>query len=721
MISKSQSINFGNARFTVYFPGVIRLEYQRNKLFPKTPSIITAAKLPKPLSADVKKSRRILSISTDKFNLTFEDNGKEFDRDNLKIEHPYQKQKAVWKPGDSGQPLVEMVRSLDVWPEHEHFERQEHYGVLNRTGCTCIIDEAQVYRTKDNEWAEVTPYDQRGQDWWFFGYGYDYIGALQNFVNIFGKIPLVPRWVFGFWYSKWFEYTDNDIVKIAKKYRNAGLPMDVMVIDTEWRKEGWRGYNWHPSRFKNYKSMMKQLKKMGLIVSLNDHPGYNTSDALPSDDKFIPLLKRELNEPPLRGQWACDWSSNKCTEMWKSLVLSKQFKDGMDFWWIDGWAEAPFHKIKGQFWLNRHYYETAEKANGKRGMILSRWGGWGSHRFPVQFSGDTRSNWETLKHQIKFTADSSGAGACYWSHDIGGFHDNKIDDELYIRWIQFGAFSPVFRTHSAYGSREPFEYSKLAQKVFKQVVRQRYAMVPYYYQLAREAYDTGLPICRPMYLHYPNIYQTYSNPFQYQLGKDILVVPAFMSGKITFRTFWVPDGTWVRPQTGEILRGYGEQKIEIPLNDIPVFYRLGSIIPHQEPAEYTRQKPLDPLYLDIYPNPHKKTVFDFYEDDGESKNFEKNEFSRTKITCIKTINEICIKVEKPRGKFKGQLKNRIFDFNIWLAPEDNVKNIFVNDNRLPKNGWCKTKTYAAGTCKGKTYFINVKCNIDQKNITLKVV
>ena len=192
MTTKSQSIYFGNARFTVYSPGVIRLEYQRDKLFPETPSIITAAKLSKPIAAKVKKSGKILSISTDKLNLTFENNGKEFNSDNLKIEHPYKSHKAVWKPGDSGQPLIEMVRSLDVWPEHDHFERQEHYGVLDRTGRACIIDEAQVYRTKDNAWTEITPYDQRGQDWWFFGYGFDYIGALQDFVNVFGKIPPLP-------------------------------------------------------------------------------------------------------------------------------------------------------------------------------------------------------------------------------------------------------------------------------------------------------------------------------------------------------------------------------------------------------------------------------------------------------------------------------------------------------------------------------------------------
>jgi len=709
MAESKTPVCFGNARFTVYAPGVIRLEYNQHKQFPTTPSIVTAARLPKPCSAAVTIAGKTITVKTAALTLTYTDNGTAFTRENLSVEHPFENSRGTWHPGDADKPLVEMVRSCDVWPQHEHFVREEHTGLLDENGRKLIVDDAQMYRTRDHAWVDVTAEDRRGQDWWFFGYGRDYVGALRDFVAVFGSIPLVPRWVFGFWYSRWFEYTADDILAIAKKYRAAKLPMDVMVIDTEWREQGWNGYNWHPTRFKKYKAMMHELKSMGLIVPLNDHPGYNKPDPLPSGDATLPQLTKALGAPPRQGLWACDWSSRKCVEAWKNICLAKPFKDGMDFWWVDGWAEWPFRRLSGQFWMNLHYYDIACTATKKRGLILSRWGGWGSHRYPVQFSGDTQSTWDTLKHQIAFTADSGGAGACYWSHDIGGFHDRKIKDELYIRWIQFGAFSPVFRTHSAFGTREPFEYSPQAYAVFRQVVNQRYAMIPYYYQLAREAHETGLPLCRPMYLHYPNLRYSYTNKYQYLLGRDVLVVPGYIEGTANTRTWFVPEGTWVRPQTGEYFRGYGERTIHIPLDEIPVFYRLGSIIPHQKPGLTSQAELNDTLYLDVYPDPFTAAALDLYQDDGETNAHENNNWARTKFTCTKTTDSITVRLEQPRGALADQCRDRTVVVNVWLAPEDEIKNVTMDGKPAAKRAWHTGASYAGGACTGRATFCAVTC------------
>jgi alpha-glucosidase len=722
MATQRTPVTFGNARFTVFGPDTVRMEYQPSGTFPKETPVLLAEKLPKGISAEVKKKGKSLTIETEGLTIHFTDDGKPFSDENLSVEHDGLKGgRGTWKPTKGADPLCEHTRSMDVWPHLEtRMDREDHPGLFDRSGARAIRM-PKVYRDRKNDWVRI-PEDVSGQmkDTVLFGHGPRLREALQSFVQLFGPVPLVPRWVFGFWYSRWYEYSQKDIVDIAKRYRRLGLPMDVMVIDTEWRQQGWWGYDWHSERFDKPKEMMRQLKKMGLRVPLNDHPGYNNYDPLPPGDKAIPQIKRVLDEPPVDGRWACDWARKACVKAWKEKALNKPFKDGMDFWWIDGWTRSPFGGVTGQFWLNKHYYELAEEETGDRGLVLSRWGGWGSHRYPVQFSGDTQSDWATLKRQIDYTAAAGDAGACYWSHDIGGFFTPKIADDLYVRWVQFGAFSPVLRTHSAFGTREPYEYSKRTQKAFKEVVAWRYAMVPYWYHLAREAHETGLPLCRPMYLSWPEYKTSFTNREQYTVGRDVLVAPIYRDGVRAGRPLWVPPGTWVRPQTDEILRGQEARRTVATLDEIPVYFRLGSIIPHQEPAETTHARPLDPLHLDVYPDPDEAASLDLYEDDGTSRAFEEGAYARTPIRCTQVDKEIRIAAAPAKGSFKGQLKKRTLAFNVWIAPDEIIDEVRVDGEPLKKSEYKRQRTFAAGTCKSKRPFLRVDVTLGDKPVELVI-
>ncbi len=714
-------VRFVNARFTVFSDRALRMEYRPSGRFPKTTPVTLAEKLPATKPAEVAKRGRTLTLKTESLTLTYTDDGKPFHAGNLRIEHPGLFAKTnVWRPGDTPDPLCEHVRSLDVWTHWDEFEREEHPGLFDRGGARAI-DLPQVVRQPAKKWYGFPPdTDPDCKDCVFIAHGQELQAALADFVALFGPIPLVPRWTFGFWYSRWFEYTQQDILKIAKQYRRAGLPMDVMVIDTEWRQCGWDGYDWHKQRFPRPRALIKELKKMGLRVPLNDHPGYNRADVLPKEDSSIPQLEKALAEPPVQGQWACDWARREPVEAWRRLVLNKPFKDGMDFWWVDGWTTAPFYGVKGQFWANLHYYELAEVETKKRGLILSRWGGWGSHRYPVQFSGDTVSDWPTLKRQVSYTAAAGDAGAAYWSHDIGGFFNAKIEDELYIRWIQFGAFSPVFRTHSAFGTREPFAYSKQAQKVFKQVARLRYAMVPYWYQQASTAHETGLPLCRPMYLHFPQWKSAYRNLEQYFIGPDVLVAPIYRPGQSVERPLWVPPGTWIRPDKGEIHHGQSDKTIRAGLEELPVYYRLGAIVPHQEPAETTDARPLDPLHLDIYPEPEAENALALYEDDGESREHATGKFSRMAITCKRADKRTTVTLHPPKGTFRAQRKRRQAILNIWLAPEEDVAEIRLDGKALPKSAWQKSKRYAADVCTSRHVFCRISIDLAGKTVKVEM-
>ncbi|MBU1910278.1 MAG: DUF5110 domain-containing protein, partial [Verrucomicrobia bacterium] len=626
----------GNARFTVYSDGCVRLEYSHGGKFSEGPSLLVGRKLARPAQAEVGQKGKTLTIRTPKFELTYTDDGQVFSPANLKIHHRnHVGHPMVWTPGKrDGGNLGSVTRSLDQWkwcggPAHHPVE-----GLLSTDGGHFIQDDPRVYWNPKHDWPEC-----RGHavafDGYFFAYGNDFKGALKDFVTVFGKIPMVPRWTFGFWYSRWYAYTDKEVIELVKRYRKEGIPIDVMIIDTDWRG-GWGGYDWNPKYFPKPRQTLAALHKLGVQVSLNDHPGYDNYDALPAEDSHIPAIAKRLGALPHQGQWACDWSRKEAVQAWKDVLLGPLFAQGMDFWWVDGWVKPPFAGTDSQLWANRAYYELAEERTGKRGMILARWGGVGSHRYPVQFSGDTPSEWSMLQHQVEFTACGGTLGAVYWSHDIGGFFGREIDEELFIRWSQFGAMSPVFRTHSDHGLREPWAFSRRARRVFRKQARIRHALAPYFYTLAREAHDTGLPLIRPLYLEYnDNDGGALWRKHQYLIGRDLLVIPAEgpvdkNSGTYRKRAYF-PNGVWREIETGETVKGMLDGFVEIPLERIPTYVRQGAIVPSQPPSDALGTATPREIHFDYYPDREVPSAYTLYEDDGSSRKCENGECAWTTV------------------------------------------------------------------------------------------
>jgi alpha-glucosidase (family GH31 glycosyl hydrolase) len=296
-------------------------------------------------------------------------------------------------------------------------------------------------------------------------------------------------------------------------------------------------------------------------------------------------------------------------------------------------------------------------------VILARWGGVGSHRYPVQFSGDTPSEWSMLQHQVEFTALSGNLGAAYWSHDIGGFFGRDVDEELFIRWSQFGAMSPVFRTHSDHGIREPWKVGARAKKLFRKQTRIRHALAPYFYTLSREAHETGTPIIRPLYLEYNDddggaLYRKQ----QYLIGRDLLVIPAdgpIPKGGETFRKrAYFPNGIWLEIETGETFKGIRDGNIEIPLERIPTYVREGAIIPSQKVGNAIGTAVPQEIHFDYFPDRLAASEYELYEDDGETKEHEKGRFSRLRVRGRQTRDAIELRIGKPVGSYRGMPKRR---------------------------------------------------------------
>jgi len=725
MSERSTPVVLGNARFTVQSSGCVRMEYAGEGAFSPFPSVLVGKKMAKPACADVVVKGRKLRIKTDGFELNYTDNGHPFSAENLTITHTNTAGKReVWALGktDAGN-LGTVCRSLDQWLSNSGPEHTPVEGLLSTDGGHLVEDKARVYWNTDYDWPQCREYAVVF-DGYFFAYGADFKQALKDFVTVFGSIPMVPRWTFGFWYSRWHDYTGEELVRLARRYRKEGIPLDVMIIDTDWRA-GWGGYDWLPKYFPNPEKTLADLHDMGLQTSLNDHPGYHKYDGIPGADSHIPEIAKRLGPLPHQGEWACDWSNKAAVDTWRDVLFSPFFDQGMDFWWVDGYAKSAFGSLDAQLWVNHHYFDVAEEKTGKRGMILSRWGGIGSHRYPVQFSGDTASDWSVLSYQIQFTAWSGNLGAAYWSHDIGGFYGRRIDEELFIRWSQFGAMSPVFRTHSDHGIREPWAFSPKAKRIFRKQTRIRYALAPYFYNLAREAHETGLPILRPLYLEYgPHDRRALHRKHQYLIGKDILVAPADgagdpRTGLFTKKVFF-PEGRWYALESGDVIDGPRDSHVDIPLDIIPTYVRQGAIIPSQSVRDSIGTQPPDEMQFDYYPERDEFSECVLYEDDGQSMGYLKREFAKTRIKGQATGNSLELSIARPKGNYKGMPEKRTYVARILIGHCDEIAAV---ECKVGKSAWAAAKheissECLAGTAKGGHRFCAV--SVCASNATVKV-
>lgn len=678
-----------NYRLTLYSSSLVRIEYSKRALFDDEHPLILEPSFDEAVPHKIRNTKNSFVLTTDYFELKLLPDGNQFDIGNFYF--TIKENNFTWQPGviDEGNIGGAML-DLYKFPEGKYQERFTD-GLVSKNGCFVFRNHCEFLWSPQKNWINRKQ-DWAAQDWYIFAYGKNIKKAFSDFMKLFGKIPIPPKWAFGYWYSRWYKFKDVDILDVIKKLRDTEIPVDVFVIDTDWRKNVWNGYEWNKELFPNPAAFLQELKKQNIHTCLNDHPGYGQSDELPQDDPYREKIKARI---PDIQEYRIRWSDERYVYSWCDEIFTKFLKEGIDFWWVDGWgATDGIIDFSSQQWLNKWYFESAKRTgDNRRPLILSRWGGPGSHKYPVQFSGDTHSSFETLKYQIAFTHKGGNIGACYWSHDIGGFLGEggdrdivggkdanwagKISDELFIRWLQFGCFSPVLRTHSSGASRNIWDYSDNVIEIFRRYLKIRYALFPYFYSLARECYETGLPLIRGLYLEYPDDKNAYLYDEEYLIGNSILVAPAYGPGKVFERDVYLPNGRWISLEEKEIVDGPCKKKLKIPIDKIPLYVKLGSIIP-TAPVKQNLSEPISELDLNIFPD--KKTEFVYYEDDGITQEYLNSKFLLQKIVATKLKKETKIEILPMSGNYNGCSKKIFYKIDIFLNKEK-IKSVFVNGEK----------------------------------------
>ncbi|MBF1073300.1 MAG: DUF5110 domain-containing protein, partial [Prevotellaceae bacterium] len=492
-------------------------------------------------------------------------------------------------------------------------------------------------------------------DWYFMGYGHQYKKALADYARIGGRMPMPPLYILGYWYSKYQRYTQQDFMDIATEIQQNNIPLDVMIFDMDWHTKGWTGWTWDKTIIPEPEKLIDFMHQRHLKVGLNLHP----ADGVNSDQEYFGDMVRDLHLPDTTTNIPWKLEDRAFYKVMFKDILRHREAQGVDFWWLDWQQNLINPRVPGlseTFWCNHVFYNDMRlNRTDRRPVIFHRWGGLGSHRYPIGFSGDAYSTFGTLAFQPYFTATASNVCFGYWGHDLGGhvqFDDN--DPELYLRWMQYGVFTPIFRTHAT--NREGIERRIWKYPNFSSLVKTvnlRYRLMPYIYNAAREAYDTGVSICRPLYYDQPEESKAYSTEDEYMFGDDILVAPVVERSKdgiSTTRKVWLPKGTWYNVQRGKLQEGGTTFSDNYGMEEIPYFYKAGAIIPCFSHVMNLETRP-DTLILEAVPGDGGK--LSYYEDAGNDNTYQQGEFTRTLIEQKQLPKGVELIINARTGQFKG--------------------------------------------------------------------
>jgi hypothetical protein len=731
----------GHARFEVLSPTLIRLEYADDDRFEDGATMTAVNRVFPPARFETSVRGGTLIIRTPAMTLTYQRGSGPFTQRNVSVElagggtvQP------SWQPDSNPQNLGGWRRALD----DEQGPVPLHDGVLSRAGWY-LLDDSQTALLTASGFAPRPAHSGAYQDGYLFAYGHDYMRALADLRELTGPAPLLPRKALGVWFSRYYAYNADDYQALLGQFRAAGVPLDTLSVDTDWKRESnpifapvastaaggsptqpysWDGWEWDTSLFPDPRAFLSWAHAQGLAVALNIHPSINGDDPQfkATNARAGGLSKdggtcRVLVATPA-GCYVFNWADARQLDAYLALHAPLE-SDGVDLWWLD-WccdgssAQAP--GLSADTWINSRYAERSA-ARGSRWPVLSRIGAsfqgpgtdgdagegdggagaFAEHRYAIHFTGDTCATWPMLAFEPQFTTEEGNAGLPYVSHDIGSFNgppiagnctDNpgsKLANDIYVRWVQMGTFQPLDRLHSNHGARLPWEYPEPARTIAADFLRLREALVPYLYTLARDAYDSGLPLTRALYLQWPDLADAYAHPSEYTLGSDMLVAPVTAPGDPAAQTVWIPPGTWTDYFTGARLSGPKTVRLDVPLGRYPVFVRAGAIVPTQPPGlATTTAGPQDPLVLTTWGG--GRDSFDLYDDQGQGLAYRSGAYTTTHIASdTATARCSSLTIGPARGSFPGAPRTRSWQVRFVGVAEP--LRVTVGGRALGRSRW----------------------------------
>ena len=533
---------------------------------------------------------------------------------------------------------------------------------------------------------------------YYFMFGGNADGVVARMRELTGQAPMIPLWGFGYLQSKERYKTQFETVEVIEKYRALKVPIDGVVQDWQYwgNDSNWNAMSFDAKSFPRPQEMVDKIHSMNAHLMIVAWPGFG-----PKTSQYKELLSKKMmidfdTWPPKSGTKPYDVYNPTARSVYWDYLNKGVFSLNTDAWWLDSSEpdhinvkpadfEQPtylgsYNSVINAFPLQhiKGVYENQRKTTSdKRVFILTRSAFAGQQRFGANsWSGDIVSSWETLQKQVPAALNFSMTGLPYWNADIGGFFlwnyknplQNKNYQELYVRWVQFGTFTPMMRSHGTDAPREIYQFGERGNWKFDAIekyINLRYQLLPY---------------MRALVMDFAADKNTHNTTDEYMFGRNLLVAPVLNSmyvnaveGKATEdfsviknRAVYLPNGTdWYDFWTGEKLIGGQEVQKAAPVDLIPLYVKAGSVMPFGQKVQYSDEKKWDNLEIRVYRGADGE--FTLYEDEKNNYNYEKGVYST--ITFKWNDKEQTLTISDRKGAFPGMLKSRTF--NIVLVDKQN--------------------------------------------------
>ena len=624
------------------------------------------------------------------------------------------------------------------------FQSTKGYGVFWDNYSPTLFTDNEVETSFRSEVGDCVDY--------YFMYGKNADGVIAQVRSLTGQAPMFPLWTYGYWQSKERYKSQKEVVDVVRKYRELGIPLDGIIQD--WQYWGhnylWNAMDFQNPTFNNPQKMIEDVHAMNahMAISIWSSFGPMTKPYRELDKKGMlfnfttwPQSGLESWPPNMEypsGVRVYDAYNPEARDIYWKYLNDGIFKLGMDAWWMDStepdhldWKPedmdtktylGSFRKVRNAYPLmtvGGVYDHQRAVTSDKRVFILTRSGFLGQQRYGVNvWSGDVASTWESFRNQIPAGLNFSLCGIPHWNSDIGGFfagHYNKSwnDDsasknplyqELYVRWLQFGTFNPMMRSHGTDVYREIYKFGKKGEPVYdaiEKMIGLRYSLLPYIYSTSWEVSNRQSSFMRALMMDFVDDRKVWDINDEYMFGKSLLVAPIahaqytpeavvkvseeegwnrdgakktktdvavdFMETKST--NIYLPAGTlWYDFWTNEKHEGGKEITKETTLDVIPLYVKAGSIIPVGPQVQYATEKPWDHLELKVYAGANGNFIL--YEDEFDNYNYEKGAYTEIPISWNNASRKLTIGARK--GAYEGMLKNRKFTVTLQDGTQKNV-------------------------------------------------
>lgn len=676
-------------RITILSELLIRFEYNENGIFEdRATEMVINRNLDKVNFEKVTMDNTIY-ISTRYFKLVY------------KLESPFTSNKMF----SNSMLKVDILGTNKTWffgmPEIRNYgspttELVSENGKLKKSlysldGFTTIDDsKSNVY---DDE-GVLIPREQQEIDLYLFAYGKDFSSCLVDYYKLTGFPNLIPRYALGNWWYRNYGYNDTELRKLINKFYDNEIPLSIVVLNKDWHlnpnKDINSGFTADKTKFENFKSTIDYLHSMGIRMGLSINP---FNGFYPIEENYEEL-KKYLPEDK-NGKIPFDVLNPRFLDVYLKLIIHKLDSYGVDFYWLDYFDKK---NLKVLNTLKHYQFYDMMRDYRRRPLLLAPNTLVASHRYPVLYSGKTKVSWNTLKAIAFHNINSTNVGISWWSHDIGGYYEGIEDNELYIRYVQLGTFSPILKfgaDSSKYYKREPWRWGIKAYQITKDYLQLRHKLIPYLYSEAYSNSKFGIPLITPLYYSTPNMYDDPLYKTEYYFGSQLFISPITTSKDYimnrVIHKFFIPHGIWYDFVTGKKFVGNKKYVSFFKDNDYPVFARQGAIIPLGTNKNINDTNP--PTDMEIHIFPGKSNTYKLYEDDGVSNLYKKDYYLMTMIDYNYMPNNYTLIIRALEGKsgIIPEFRNYKIRFRNTKKADDVI--VYLDKDKINYNSYTENDDF----------------------------